>query len=91
MNAKNSSCAAHAIDSHSRVCQLDERGNLIPFVFGAAQGMATMVVSVRLWRCSDCGTEAPWSPKHSFRGALECRQCQGMVVNHVSCGCKQKD
>jgi hypothetical protein len=86
MSARNPTCAAHGVDAHSRLCQLDDAG--VPMLEGPTRFDLAVSTTVRVWRCSDCGTEAPWSATHTYSGSLECRRCQGIAVNHVSCGCK---
>ena len=40
---------------------------------------------VRLWRCSGCGTEAPWGESWSYYGDAECPHCWRTTIEWVAC------
>ena len=41
--------------------------------------------SPRTWRCTDCGTLAPWAEGWMYFGNLECRSCQRTQIDRVFC------
>lgn len=40
----------------------------------------------RIWRCSYCGSEGPWSDDHSYHGNMECPKCGTSQIDRVHCG-----
>lgn len=40
---------------------------------------------VRIWRCSHCKTQGPWTEAHGYFGNLECRKCSAPEMKFVWC------
>ncbi len=41
--------------------------------------------SPRLWRCSGCSTEGPWSKSWTYYGNMECKHCGYAHMDWVAC------
>lgn len=40
---------------------------------------------VRVWKCSYCGEEGPWSDGYEYYGTIECRSCNMAGIDEVRC------
>jgi len=43
------------------------------------------VDGVRLWRCSNCDTEAEWDKRWRYFGSIECSRCWAPRMDVVAC------
>jgi len=39
----------------------------------------------RIWTCSNCGNKSVWTKSHTQLSAIECRNCERLIIEWVSC------